>query len=121
MISFELPAGEGVVIIEPSGPLREEDFEALAARVDEHLEREGVLEGLLIHARSFPGWESFGAFLSHVRFVRDHHRQIRRVAIAADGAIPALAPILAGHFVSAEIRHFAYSELDSAKKWAANG
>jgi hypothetical protein len=121
MISFELLAEEGVVIVEPSGPLQEEDFKTLAARVDEYLEKEGNLQGLLIHARSFPGWESFGAFLSHVRFVRNHHRRIRRVAIAADGAIPSLAPRLAGHFVSAEIRHFPYSELEAAKEWAANG
>jgi hypothetical protein len=121
MISFELLPEESLLIVEPSGPLQEEDFQALAASVDEHLEREGTLEGLLIHTESFPGWESFGAFLGHVKFVRDHHRQIRRVAVAADGTIPALAPRLGRHFVSAEIRHFAYSELEAAKAWAANG
>jgi hypothetical protein len=34
----------------------------------------------MIHAESFPGWESFGAFVSHLKFVGDHHRQIERIA-----------------------------------------
>jgi hypothetical protein len=34
----------------------------------------------MIHTESFPGWESFGAFVSHLKFVGDHHRQIERIA-----------------------------------------
>jgi hypothetical protein len=52
--------------------------------------------------------------LGHFRFVRDHHRTIRRVALAADGAVAELAPRLAEHFIRAEITRFGYDELDEA-------
>jgi hypothetical protein len=54
-----------------------------------------------------------------VRFVRDHHRAVRRVALAVDGTVAELAPRLAQHFVRAELRHFGYDELDEAVAWAA--
>ena len=41
----------------------------------------GKLTGLLIEARSFPGWDSFGALIQHLKFLRDHHRKIDRVAV----------------------------------------
>jgi hypothetical protein len=62
----------------------------------------------------FLGWESLGSLLGHVRFVRDHHRKIRRVALCAGGALAALAPMLAEHFVQAEIRHFDYEDPEGA-------
>ena len=75
--------------------------------------------GVVLHARAFPGWENVGSLLRHVRFVRDHHRTVRRVALAADAKLADLAPRLAEHFVRAELRHFGYDELDDAIAWAA--
>jgi hypothetical protein len=51
--------------------------------------------------------------------VRDHHRRVRRVALAADTKLADLVPRLAEHFVKAEIRHFDYDDLDDAVAWAA--
>jgi hypothetical protein len=51
-------------------------------------------------------------------FVREHHRQVRRVALAVDGVLPSLAPAVAGHLVAPEVRHFAYDALDDAVAWA---
>lgn len=41
----------------------------------------------MIQAGSFPGWESFAALVSHMRFVRDHHRSIGKVAAVSDSII----------------------------------
>ena len=57
--------------------------------------------------------------LRHLRFVRDHHRKVRRVALAVDGVLADLAPRLSEHFVQAEIKGFGYDELDRALAWAA--
>jgi hypothetical protein len=38
----------------------------------------------MIRTESFPGWESFGALVSHLKFVADHHRQIERIAAVTD-------------------------------------
>jgi hypothetical protein len=56
--------------------------------------------------------------VAHFRFVRDHHKRIRRVGLVTDSALGNVAERLASHFVSAEIRHFAAGELEVAKQWA---
>ncbi|NVB37487.1 STAS/SEC14 domain-containing protein [Pseudenhygromyxa sp. WMMC2535] len=111
----------GVLVVEPQGPLRATDFDHLALLVDPWIESEGELNGLVIHAEHFPGWESIGGFIRHAKFLRDHHRKIDRVALATDIKLAELAPHLAEHFVKAEIRSFGYDELDAAVAWAAEG
>ena len=117
-LTHRLLPESGVLVVEPTGPLRSEDFDALALIVDPWIETHGDLRGLVVHAREFPGWQNLGSFLRHLRFVRDHHRRIRRVALCADGTVAALAPRLAEHFVDAELRHFGYDDLDRAIDWA---
>ena len=109
----------GVLVVEPGGPLRPEDFDALALTVDPWIEAHGTLRGLVVHAREFPGWENVAGFLRHLRFVRDHHRKVRKIALAASGRLAEWAPKLAEHFVDAEVRHFGYDELDRAIAWAS--
>jgi hypothetical protein len=119
MISVQILDTEGIVIIEPSGPLEQADFEKLTREVDAFIEEQGVLNGILIHTKSFPGWEDFSGFIQHLQFVKEHHRKIRRVAIVTDSKLLALAPALAGHFVSAELRQFDYQDMDNAKRWVS--
>jgi hypothetical protein len=69
--------------------------------VDTWLDTHQVLLGIVIHPRQFPGWGNVGSLLLHVRFARDHHRKVKRVAVAADSALAALVPRLAQHFVHA--------------------
>ena len=121
MLSYEIDEALAIAVIEPSAPLAREDFEGLARAVDEYIEKNGNLSGILVHARSFPGWEDFGALVRHLTFVRNHHREVRRVAVAADGFVAKIAPKIATHFVSAEVRHFGYGELEAARNWIIEG
>ena len=75
------------------------------------------MRGLLIEAESLPGWEDFQAYLSHFRFVRDHHRHIAKVAVVSDSAFLSVAPSFADHFLSAEVRHFGVGERETAMSW----
>jgi hypothetical protein len=109
----------GVIVVEVTQALRARDFDELAVTADTWIEAHGHLQGLVIHARRFPGWENLGGLIRHVRFVRDHHRKIKRIALAADGELAALGPRLGEHFVQAEVKSFAYDALDSAIAWAA--
>ena len=68
---------------------READYRLgkwVAARRQEHRlgklhpERAAQLE-------SFPGWESFGALLGHMKFVHEHHKKVVRIAFATDSPI----------------------------------
>ena len=109
-----------LVVLEPDGALSEADFKAAAESIDPLIE-EDRLKGLIISTESFPGWESFGALVSHFRFVRDHHEHIRRIALVTDSHLGDVAEKLADHFVSAEIRHFPYGEVESARTWVSSG
>jgi hypothetical protein len=112
-------AGAGIVVVEATGPLRVPDFDALALTIDSWLEHHAELQGLVLHARAFPGWENLTALVGHLRFVRDHHHAIAKVALALDGTLAHLAPHVATHFVHAQVRHFDYDQLDNAITWAA--
>jgi hypothetical protein len=119
-LSHRLSPESGVLVIQPKGPLCAEDFDAVALELDPWIEEHGTLNGLVVHLREFPGWEAFGAFIRHVQFVREHHLQVRRVALVADGRLAHLIPRLGDHFVQAELRHFRYDELRLAVAWAGN-
>jgi hypothetical protein len=71
--------------------LSADDFREIARVLDPYIREKGKLTGLLIQAKSFPGWESFGALLQHMKFVHDHHRKIDRVAAVTDSAALCLA------------------------------
>jgi hypothetical protein len=120
-VTHRLLPESGVLVVEVNQALRAQDFDALAATADQWIDAHGDLPGLVIHARAFPGWENLGGLIRHVRFVRDHQRRLRRVALASDSKLAGLAPKLAEHFVQAEVRRFGYDELEAAIAWAGAG
>ncbi len=117
-VAHRLIADKGVLVIDAKRPLHTQDFDVLALTVDPWIEAHGGLEGIVIHARAFPGWESLGSIIRHVQFVRDHRAKVRRLAIAADGRLASMAPRLGDHFVNADLRVFTYDEVDAAITWA---
>ena len=117
MLTHELLRDKGIVLIRPQGPIEAGDFESVAKVVDPYIEQNGKLRGVLIEAASFPGWDSFAALVSHLRFVRDHHRLITKIAAVSDSAILSIAPHIAKHFVNAEFRHFQANERAVALAW----
>jgi len=121
MLAHEFRKAEGILIVTPEAPLAAEDFQRLAAEVDPYIDTTGNLRGLLIEAKAFPGWEDFAGFLSHFRFVRDHHRKIAKVAVVSDSTLLSVGPKVADHFVSAEVRHFRAGERDAAISWLGEG
>jgi hypothetical protein len=117
MIRYELLKDDGIVVVSPEAKLEVEDFKQLAATVDPFIETNGKLNGILIYTESFPGWEDFAGLLSHMRFVKDHHRKIGKVALVTDSKAAAVAESLAKHFVSAQIKHFDFTEKEQALVW----
>ena len=117
MIKFELLIKDGVLMVTPEGPLASDDFKELAAVADPYIEQHDKLNGLMIYTESFPGWENFEALISHFRFVKDHHRKLAKVALVTDSKIASIAESMANHFVSAEIKHFDFSDKDTALSW----
>ena len=117
MINVQVLSDEGMIIVEPAGPLEEADFKKLSKEIDAFSEDKSRLTGLLIHTKFFPGWNDFRAFLHHMKFVKEHHKQIQRVAIVTDSKVGKIGPAIAKHFVSAKLKHFSYDGFDEAKQW----
>jgi len=117
MIEFTLDTVNSILHLRPKSALEKADFEQITAAADPHIEKTGSLAGLIIEIKAFPGWDSLGAMAAHFRFVRDHHRLIRKIAVVTDSAMGNVAENLAAHFVAAEIRHFPAGELEAARRW----
>ena len=117
MLKVNLSEAEGIAILEPDGELSESDFKTVAETIDPYIEKVGQLSGLIIHVKSFPGWDSFASFITHMKFVKQHHKKVSRIAFVTDSPIGSIAENIASHFVNAEIKNFSFDKLENAKKW----
>lgn len=117
-LSFELIEDKGVVVLEPKGELEAADFERLSAEIDPYIEKTGGLNGLMIVAEHFPGWDDFSALSSHLRFIRDHRSEMRRLAFVTDDRLLSAIPRIASRFLHVEVRVFPMNARDEALLWA---
>lgn len=121
MIDYTLNPATGVLTLRPESALQKSDFAELGKAVDPQIAEHGDLNGLIIEAPHFPGWDSFGALVTHLRFVRDHHKHVRKIAVVTDSPLGDVAEHLTSHFVAAEIKHFPAGDIDEAKAWIGGG
>jgi len=121
MIEHDLDKANSILLVRPESALDKDDFVELAKVVDPVIEANGDLAGLILDAPSFPGWDSFGAMVTHFRFVRDHQKHVKKIAVVTDSHLGDVAEHLTSHFVSAQIRHFPAGEVDQARKWIIEG
>ena len=117
MLNVELDSAQGIAVLKPEGALTENDFDSAAGVIDPYLESHGELKGLIVSTRDFPGWESFGSLVKHFKFVKDHQKRLSRIALVTDSQMGNVAEKIAGHFISAEIKHFQYDQFSAAKDW----
>lgn len=117
MITIGLNETDGIALLEPEGELCEADFKTATKLIDPYIEQWGALKGILIHTKSFPGWDSFAALLSHLKFVKEHHKKVGCVALVTDSALGDFGEHVASHFISAKVKHFAFDDMDQAKDW----
>jgi len=117
MLEHTLDTARGILHLRPKGALQKEDFAQLAKTVDPFIEAKGNLAGIIVDAPGFPGWDSLGAMAAHFRFVRDHHKRVKKIAIVTDGAFGTAGEKLASHFVAATIKHFRAGDTKAAEQW----
>lgn len=117
MIDFDFDKASRVLRVRPESSLDKHDFEDLAKAVDPEIAANGDLAGLILDAPHFPGWDSFGAMVTHMRFVHDHHAHVKKIAVVTNSHLGDLAENLVSHFVSAEIRQFPSGQLYEARQW----
>jgi len=121
VIDQQWDSDNSILTIHPESPLSTGDFAALNQTVDPKIEQGGDLAGLIIDAPHFPGWDSFGAMVTHLRFVHDHHQHVKKIAIVTDSPIAGVAQHLVSHFIAAEIRKFPAGQVEDATAWITSG
>ena len=121
MIDYQLLEDRAVLVVRPVSALAAADFLMLAAKVEPFVRVRGGLRGILIDGEAFAGWQNLDGLVAHLRFVREHHRNVARVAILTDGQALSLAPRIAQHLLSAEVRGFRLSQRAGALNWLCEG
>ena len=107
----------GILHLRPQGALEKGDFAGLAKTVDPYIEKQGDLAGVIVDAPKFPGWDSLGAMAAHIRFVRDHHKRVRKIAVVTDAKLGDFAEKIGSHFIAATIKHFPAGQTQAAEQW----
>jgi hypothetical protein len=121
MIEYDLDTEHSILRVRPKSAIEQDDSTKIAKAVDPHIEATGGLAGVIVEAPGFPGWKGFGAMVNHFRFVRDHHKHVKKIAVVTDSALGDFAEHLASHFVSAEIKHFPAGHGEEAQQWILKG
>jgi len=119
MLTVNLDEKTSTLTLAPQGVLEAKDFEEVAKIVDPFIQKQGKLKGLIIYVQSFAGWDSFSALTKHMKFINEHHKNVSHVAFVTDSVIGDIAEYIGSHFVSAEVKHFPFSDLEQAKEWIA--
>lgn len=120
MLSVTFDESLSIITLVPDDPLTLEDFQSAKRIIDDHLSLKGRLKGIIIQTEDFPGWASFKVFLGHLKFIKDHHKWVKHVALVTNSPVAQLAETLAKHFINAKIRHFSFDEEEHARGWIMN-
>jgi hypothetical protein len=120
MVESDLDKEHSILLVRPQSPLDQEDFVTLAHAVDPYIEATGGLDGLIIDAPAFPGWDGFAAMVAHFRFVRDHQQHVKKIGVVTDSDVGVFLEHLASHFVAATIRHFPAGQVETARRWISS-
>ncbi|MBL4761112.1 MAG: STAS/SEC14 domain-containing protein [Gammaproteobacteria bacterium] len=120
MLSVTFDESRSIITLEPDNPLTIEDFQSASRIIDEHLSLKGSLKGIIIQTKAFPGWTSFQAFLGHLKFIKDHHKWVKHVALVTNSPVALLVETLEKHFINAKIKQFSFDEEEHARGWILN-
>jgi hypothetical protein len=108
---------KGILIIKPKGELDRGQFDLIARDVDAHLKDHQKLNGVLLDGTHFQGWQNFAAMTTHLKFIKSHHRSVKKIALVSDYQLLNVIPRIAEHFIRAEVKVFKPSRRNQALRW----
>jgi len=117
MLSITLDKEDAIVTLEPTERLSEGDFHSAVKVIDPFIMQHGKLKGLIIETESFPGWEDFESLLAHLKFIKNHHKKVKRLAFVTDSIMGEIAERFTSHFVDAQVKTFPYGAHKEAREW----
>ena len=118
MLKIDIRTRENIAIITPEGRISSDQIDALAQQVNDYINEFDQVPNLVLLTKSVPYWQDFNALKNHLKFVRDHHNLVSKVAIVSDSKLLWLAKSVVDHFVTAKVRRFNEDAMDDAIAWA---
>ena len=115
MINIET-LGSGTLKVHISETLDEGDFVKLGAEADQLIKLQGSIN-VLVDATDFEGWNSMAAARKHFTFVREHNKNVARIALVAGHRWQHWIAGIASVFVHPEIKVFDKGEIVAAEDW----
>jgi hypothetical protein len=109
MLNVQLNEKESIVTLKPDGALSENDFLLATTIIDPFIEKSGKLNGIIIYVETFPGWDSFAALSTHLKFVNEHHKKVSCVAFVTNSLLGGFSEHIASHFVAAQVKSFSFN------------
>jgi len=119
MIHLEIDKARNLVHLSPEGKLEKADFDRLTETLNEHINMTDSVPAIIIETRGRPHWDSYGAFLRHMEFIKDYHKLVPKIAIVSDSSALSMARSLADHLVKAKVRYFPIGSAAEAADWAS--
>jgi len=117
MLHIDLDETKGIATLKLNGVLSDQDLEFVTSVIDPYIERSGHLKGIIINMETFPGWKLFGLLIKHFKFTEDRPQKMSHIAVVTDSVFGSFAENVASHFFVANIKHFAFDELQKAQNW----
>jgi len=117
MLNTILDTESKIATLQPHGSLKKEDFDNAVKIIDPFIETHGKLNGVIIYTESFPGWEDFAAFNRHLVFIKNHHKEIKKLAFVTNSMVGDFGEMVSSHFVDAVVKNFDFDKLEEAKEW----
>lgn len=117
MLNISFDEANNIAILEPDAELSEADFTSAARVIDHYLGESGRLNGIIIHVKIFPGWDSFAALVTHLKFIKEHHKRVSHLAFVTNSSIGLFAERIGSHFINAKVKKFDFNEFDKSVEW----
>jgi hypothetical protein len=118
MLNIEIKDRANIVIVTPDGAITAADIDRMTEEINNYINNHDRVPNLVIHTMSIPYWSNFKAMEKHLKFVKNHHQIVKKVAIVSDSKLLWLAKTIVDRFTGANVRRFTEEALDDAVAWA---
>ena len=93
-----------------------DDFQQITPEVDSFISQHGKIR-LLVDVSSFNGWNNAAALLKHIQFIKDHHRNVERIAVVGVRSWQHWVIGVIRMIVHPEVRAYDRSQQSEALHW----
>jgi hypothetical protein len=118
MINIDIKERENIFVLTPDGAIGADDIAAVNEQVNTYINTCDRIPNLVVRASSLPHWKDFQALAAHFKFIKNHHKVVKKVAIVSDSSLIWLIRPIVNQFTGAKVRRFPERAFDDAVNWA---